>query len=216
MYTLATCMLLFAAKAGSFPELVSFIKTPLTEKAIDPCLELIDDSRLLAVYSIPQTGFTTEEDEVSVRKTLSEIGSDDEQFKETIFSHLTAKLEHLPKEELSNLKGQFLQAFLPDEAYPTGAPLFMDTPKRCSPLAQIDIPAFEDDMPIAGFTDDEVLLEPCGSQSDRKSSLSSNTVDIISVNQLLASARLVLTFISRALTTSIRSFLEYFIPGNNT
>ncbi|KAI4364308.1 hypothetical protein MLD38_020418 [Melastoma candidum] len=187
IYTLATCMLLFAAKAGSFLELVSFIKTPLTEKTIDPCLELIDDSRLRAVYSVPQTGITTEEDEASVQKSLSEVGSDDKQFKETIFSHLTAKLEHLPEEELSDLKGQFLEAFLPDEAYPTGAPLFMDTPKPCSPLAQIDFPALEDDMPIAGFTDDEVYLEPCGSQSDRKSSLSSNTMDIISVNQLLAS-----------------------------
>ncbi|MDX7116498.1 hypothetical protein, partial [Klebsiella pneumoniae] len=63
----------------------------------------------------------------------------------------------------------------------------MDTPKPCSPLAQIDFPAFEDDLPITGFTDDEAFLEPCGSQSDRKSSLSSNNMDIISVNQLLAS-----------------------------
>lgn len=39
------------------------------------------------------------------------------------------------------------------------------------------------------MTDDDAFLEPSGSQSDRKTSLSSHTVDIINVNQLLASVR---------------------------
>lgn len=44
-------------------------------------------------------------------------------------------------------------------------------------------------MPLVDMTDDDAFLEPSGSQSDRKTSLSSNTVDVINVNQLLASVR---------------------------
>ncbi|KAI4310765.1 hypothetical protein MLD38_035716 [Melastoma candidum] len=187
LYTLATCMLIFSARAGSLPELVPFIKTSLTDKTIDPHLELLDDSRLQAISLKPQTDNAIEEDEDSVRKSLLEISSGDQQFKETILSHLATKFKHLPEEELSNMKRQILQEFSPDEAYPLGAPLIVDNPKPCSPLAQIDYPAFEEEMPLVVFTDDEAFLEPSGSQSDRKSSLSSNTPDVISVNQLLAS-----------------------------
>lgn len=48
------------------------------------------------------------------------------------------------QEELSDLKKQFLEAFSPDEAYPLGAPLFMETPRPCSPLAQVDSQAFDE------------------------------------------------------------------------
>lgn len=44
-------------------------------------------------------------------------------------------------------------------------------------------------MPPAALTDDEAFLEPSGSQSDRKTSLSISNLDILSVNQLLESVR---------------------------
>lgn len=37
--------------------------------------------------------------------------------------------------------------------------------------------------------DDDAFPEPSGSHSDRKTSLSSNAVDVLSVNQLLESVR---------------------------
>lgn len=48
---------------------------------------------------------------------------------------------------------------------------------------------FSQVMPPGSLTDDEAYPEPSGSQSDRKSSLSINTLDILSVNQLLDSVR---------------------------
>lgn len=47
------------------------------------------------------------------------------------------------QEELSSFKKQFLEVFSPDEAYPLAAPLFMETPRPCSPLAQVDIHNFD-------------------------------------------------------------------------
>lgn len=42
----------------------------------------------------------------------------------------------------------------------------------------------------AALMDEEARPEPSGSQSDRKSSLSSNNPDILSVNELLQSVKL--------------------------
>ena len=44
------------------------------------------------------------------------------------------------KDDLSCMKKQLSQGFLPDDAYPLGAPLFMETLQPCSPHAQIDFP----------------------------------------------------------------------------
>ena len=47
------------------------------------------------------------------------------------------------QEELSGIRTQLLQGFSPDDAYPVGAPLlFMETPRPCSPLAQMESQAF--------------------------------------------------------------------------
>lgn len=42
------------------------------------------------------------------------------------------------------MKKQLLQGFSPDDAYPFGAPLFMETPRPCSPLAQIEFQPFRE------------------------------------------------------------------------
>lgn len=41
---------------------------------------------------------------------------------------------------MSSIKNQLLQGFSPDDAYPSGPPLFMETPRPGSPLAQIEFP----------------------------------------------------------------------------
>ena len=46
------------------------------------------------------------------------------------------------QEELSGIRTQLSQGFSPDDAYPVGAPLFMETPRPCSPLAQMEAQAF--------------------------------------------------------------------------
>ena len=125
----------------------------------------------------------------------------------------------LMKDELFSIKKQLLQGFSPDDdAYPLGAPLFMETPRPCSPLAHLDFPDFDEVkifsskkefiyisvvvvvqqpfsltrvffqvMPTTALADEEAFPEASGSQSDRKTSISINTLDILSVNQLLES-----------------------------
>ncbi|PKI73812.1 hypothetical protein CRG98_005796 [Punica granatum] len=210
LFTLASYMLIFSARADNLPDLIPVVKASLTKKTMDPYLELIDDIRLQAVCTeanVEAISYGSEEDDTAALESLSAICSDDQRLKEIILSHLTMKCGNFSEEELSNFKKQFLQSFSPDEAYPLGAPLFMETPRPCSPLAQIDFQAFDEArtiinpiliffflynlffqmMPPAFLTDDDGFPEPSGSQSDRKTSLSSSAVDILSVSQLLES-----------------------------
>lgn len=190
LFTLASYMLIFSARAGNLPELIPLVKASVTEKTVDPYLELVEDIRLQAVCADSckvKTAYGSQEDEDAAMKSLAAIELDDRHLKETVISHFMTKFEKLSEDELSDMKKQLLLGFSPDDAYPLGGPLFMETPRPCSPLARMEFQAFDEVMPLAALTDEEALPEPNGSQSDRKTSLSVNTLDILSVNELLDS-----------------------------
>ncbi|XP_061990163.1 protein SEMI-ROLLED LEAF 2 isoform X2 [Rosa rugosa] len=184
LYTLASYMLIFAARAGNFPELIPIVKASLMDQM------LVDDIRLQAVTidsDMEKLPYGSQPDEVAALKSHSAIELDDQLLKETVISHFMTKFSILSEDELSSIKKQLLLGFSPDDAFPLGAPLFMETPRPCSPLAHIDFADFDEVMPPGSLTDEEAFPEPSGSQSDRKTSLSINALDILNVNQLLDS-----------------------------
>ncbi|TYH49692.1 hypothetical protein ES332_D10G153800v1 [Gossypium tomentosum] len=190
LFTLASYMLIFSARAGDLPELIPIVKASLTDKIVDPYLKLVEDVRLQAVgvkSDVDSVAYGSKEDDAAASKALLAIELDDLHLKETVISHFMIKFDKLSEDELSSIKKQILEGFSPDDAYPFGAPLFMETPRPCSPLAQMEFLAFEEIMPLAAITDDEAFPEGNGSQSGRKASLSLSTVDVLSVNELLDS-----------------------------
>ncbi|XP_058181566.1 protein SEMI-ROLLED LEAF 2 isoform X2 [Rhododendron vialii] len=187
LFTMASCMLIFSARAGTLPELVPLIKSSLTNETVDPYLMLVEDIRLQAVLSGEEKSYGSDEDELAALKSLSAIELGDKELRETVISHLMTKFGKLSEEELSSIRKQLLEGFSPDDAYPLGGPLFMETPRPCSPQAQMESQAFDEVMNLDALSDEEAFPEPNGSQSGRKTSLSVNSLDILSVNQLLDS-----------------------------
>lgn len=192
LFTLASFMLIFAAKAGNLPELIPLIKASLKEQTVDPHLNLVEDIRLQTAYVVSDGGeikYGSEDDDVAALKSLSAVELDDHHLKKNVISQFMKKYIKLSEDELSGMKNQLLTEFSPDDAYPFGAPLFMETPRPGSPLSKMALEYFEEQeiIPSAALTDDEVISELNGSQSDRKTSVSVNTLDILSVNELLES-----------------------------
>ncbi|KAM7486984.1 hypothetical protein LguiA_002993 [Lonicera macranthoides] len=191
LFTLSSCMLIFSARAGKLPQLIPLVKSSLTDETIDPYLELVDDIRLQAVCVQPDggnKGYGSQYDDVSALKSLSAIELYDQELKEIVISYFMTMAGKFSEDELSSIKKQILQGFSPDDdAYLLGAPLFMETPRPCSPLAQIEFQAFDEVVPAASLTDDEAFPDPNRSQSGRKTSLSITPLDVLSVNQLLES-----------------------------
>ncbi|KAL5703058.1 hypothetical protein ACHQM5_028197 [Ranunculus cassubicifolius] len=177
LFTLASSMLIFSAKASNLPQLIPHVKETLPS---DPFLELIEDTRLQAVSvggpDKTNTVYGSQEDEVAALKSLSDSEINDVKLKETVTSHFTKIFGNLSEDEVADIKNEMFQGFSPDESYPMGAGLLTETPR----------PSFDEVMPSA-MTDEEAFLEGGGSHSDRKTSLPANTLDILSVNQLLDS-----------------------------
>ncbi|RWR96819.1 hypothetical protein CKAN_02622200 [Cinnamomum micranthum f. kanehirae] len=188
LFTMASFMLILAAKAGNLPLLIPFVKATLRDKTVDPYLHLIEGSRLQAICisSDSEKAYGSQEDEASALESLSAIDIDDSQLKETFISHFMQKYRELSQDDLLGIKEQLLQEFSPDDAFPLGVPLFMETPRPCSPLA-IEYPSFDEIIPPASLMDDETFPEGSGSLSDRKTSISTNTPEVLSVNQLIES-----------------------------
>lgn len=186
LFTLASSMLIFSARAGNLPELIPIVKSALTDAIVDPYLRLVDNIKLraAAMDSVSGKTYGSEEDDLAALNSLSTIESDEQQLKETVLSHLMSKFQKFSEDELSRIRKQLLQDFSPDESYPLGA-AFMETPEPCSPLAELEFLSL--DEVLASTSLDEVLPDASGSHSGRRTSMSSNSQDILSVNQLLES-----------------------------
>ncbi|OIW03746.1 hypothetical protein TanjilG_30022 [Lupinus angustifolius] len=188
LFTLASYMLIFSARVGNFLDLIPTVKASLTEATVNPFLELVDDIWLQTVcLESEKMIYGSQEDEVAAMKSLSAVELDEKKLKETVISFFMTKFSKLSEDQLSSIKKQLLEVFSPDDAYPSGPPLFMETPRPCSPLAQIEFPDLDEMIDPDALMDEETGPEPSGSQSDRRTSLSANNPDVIGVSQLLES-----------------------------
>ncbi|XP_031476158.1 protein SEMI-ROLLED LEAF 2 isoform X2 [Nymphaea colorata] len=190
LFTLANAMILFLARAYNVLQLVPCIKSSLTEKKVDPYLHLVDDNRIEAFHigsdSI-KPAYGSKEDELAAVEALSSIEITNEQSKEHLASIVMQNLGNLPEDEFSSIHKQLLEEFSLDDAFPLGAPLFMDTPKPGSPFASKNYESFDEMMPSAYFSDEEPVPEVSGSQVDGKVPSSMSSSEVLSVNQLMDS-----------------------------
>ncbi|KAG2593567.1 hypothetical protein PVAP13_5NG012501 [Panicum virgatum] len=190
LYTMASAMLIFSAKIADLHQIIPLVKAAAPEKMVDPHLCVMDDCQLVntsAESSNSEMVFGSEEDESNAQAFLSAINKDDVELIETVMSHFKKKSEYLP-EKFNGIEEQLLQEFSLDDSFPLGAPLFMETPHYCSMYAEKDDHCFDEDcVPSELDDDDDIIFEHSGSQSDRKTSGSMASSDVLTVNQLIES-----------------------------
>ncbi|KAH8484278.1 hypothetical protein H0E87_028648 [Populus deltoides] len=128
-----------------------------TRSKADPYLELVEDTRLQAVYVESDDGkiaYGSEEEDVAALKSLSNVEADDSHLKETLTSQFMTKFVKLSE---LGIRG--------------------DSSLNLLGVSQI--------MPAAALTDNETFTELNGSQSGPRTSISVHTLDILSVKELL-------------------------------
>ncbi|XP_047054699.1 protein SEMI-ROLLED LEAF 2-like isoform X1 [Lolium rigidum] len=184
LYTMASAMLIFSANVADIPQITHLVKAAVPEKMVDPHLCLIDDCRLIVTSA---QSYGSEEDESDAQVFLSAVNKDDAQLKDIVISHFKRKFENLP-EKFEGIEDQLLQEFTLDDSFPLGAPLFMETPHSCLMYAEKDDHCFDEEViPCEMDDDDDIVFEHSGSQSDRKTSGSMASSDVLNVNQLMES-----------------------------
>ncbi|KAM7270197.1 hypothetical protein ACFE04_029411 [Oxalis oulophora] len=185
LFTLATSMILFAAKAYNIIPLIHRIKVTLTEKTVDPYFLLIEDRKLAANNgsSQPKNAYGTQEDDDSALKYLSEVDISDELSTEALSSVIMNSLEKLSNSEMSSIRQQLLGDFLPDDVCPLGAQMFMEphnfkanSHKKKSGTEGHNVSVDDDSFP-----------DSFGSQVKNEAELVSDITNLLSVNQLLES-----------------------------
>ncbi|KAJ4706418.1 ARM repeat superfamily protein [Melia azedarach] len=188
LFTLATSMILFSSKAYNILSLVEFSKLSLTEKKVDPFLRLIEDHKLHAFNTRSDQSrnvFGSKEDDNLALKFLSEIENTENQTRESFASEIVKSLENFSDSELSAIKEQLLNEFLPDDVCPLGAQ-FMDKPNKIYLINSKNSKSLKEIAPLF-MLDDEAFTDPPEGQSKNNTELAVGMPSLLSVNQLLES-----------------------------
>ncbi|CAL5420850.1 unnamed protein product [Camellia sinensis] len=187
LFSLATSMIILSSKAYSILPLLPCVKAALTDKTMDPFLHLVEDCKLQAVDTgshLSKTIYGSKEDDSSASKSLSEIKITEDQSRESLASVIVKNLDK-SSSDLSTIRDQLLNEFLPDDGCPLGAQ-FIDTPQMVYQFESNDHNSTDEAGPI--FTiDDEALPESFETQAKHNSEQAIKTSDLLSVNQLLES-----------------------------
>ncbi|AES87954.1 hypothetical protein MtrunA17_Chr4g0019461 [Medicago truncatula] len=161
LFTLATSMIVFTSKAYNILSLISIAKMALTDKTVDPFLQLVNDSKLQSVDDTvrqPSKAYGSKEDDEDALKSLSSIKITESQSNESFATMIVQSLGK-PANESSVLKERLLNNFSPDDACPLGVQLSLDTTGYQSGLKDdkhsdmVDVPLFtiDDDIPASGL-----------------------------------------------------------------
>lgn len=181
LYTLATTMIIVSGKAFSIVPLVPGAKATLANKMADPYLSLIEDCKLIIGPGSGSISFGSKEDDRAALKSLSEIKFTEDQSIESLAATIVKHLESVSESEISCIKAQLLNRFVPDDdVCPIGSPS-ADTTQHSS----TDHKSMDEDAPLL-FTDDDTHEDPFES-TNMLSLATAETEDLLSVNQLLDS-----------------------------
>ncbi|GKU88618.1 hypothetical protein SLEP1_g2859 [Rubroshorea leprosula] len=188
LFTLATSMIIFLSKAYNIPPLVPCVKALLTDRTVDPFLQLVDDCKLQAVDNgaeHPRKVYGSKEDDEDASKSLSAIEITENQSKESLATMVVKFLGNLSEKESSSIRKQLLNDFIPDDACPLGTQLFSEKPGQIyQPVSKENESPEKVEHPLF-MIDDDVLASKSESQVGADVHLALQTACLLSVDELL-------------------------------
>ncbi|XP_022732999.1 uncharacterized protein LOC111287061 isoform X2 [Durio zibethinus] len=188
LFILATSMIIFSSKAYNIPPLVPCVKASLTEKTVDPFLQLVDDCKLqTAKIELQHPGkvYGSKEDDEDALKSLSEIEIAENQSKESLATMIVKFLGSLSDQESSKIRNQLISGFIPDDGCPCGTHLFMETPEQIYESGSIDNQSPEKVEPPLFMADDDVLPSTFEGQTGPDTCSALEPQNLLSVHELL-------------------------------
>ncbi|CAH2072235.1 unnamed protein product [Thlaspi arvense] len=128
LFTLATSMIIFSARAFNIPPLVNSAKTAIQEKTVDPFLQLVEDCKLDAVFygqtEQPAKNYGSKEDDDDALNSLVVIEETTQNQPREYYAAMIMKfLGTLPDQDSSSIKEQLVSDFIPIDGCPVGTQL---------------------------------------------------------------------------------------------
>ncbi|CAD6338441.1 unnamed protein product [Miscanthus lutarioriparius] len=185
LFTLSTAMIIFSSRAYNVLPLIPICKQMINDRAADPFLHLMDESRLTAVKDSsddPSKIYGSPEDNSNALKSLSEIELSESQSRECIVSTIMNSIANMLDAELHNVRSQLLSDFTPDDMCPTSTQFFevhVDNPSSGSH----ETGHHQEGLLIDLGNDHDAFGE--ASESTEASASSVPASDLLSIDQLL-------------------------------
>uniref|UniRef100_K3Y2L6 ARM repeat superfamily protein n=1 Tax=Setaria italica TaxID=4555 RepID=K3Y2L6_SETIT len=127
LFTLSTTMIIFSSRAYNVLPLIPICKQMINDRAADPFLHLVDESKLMAVKDSsddPSKIYGSPEDNANALRSLSEIEVSESQSRECIVSTIMNNIANMMDAELHNVRSQLLSDFTPDDMCPMSTQFF--------------------------------------------------------------------------------------------
>ncbi|XP_019158793.1 PREDICTED: uncharacterized protein LOC109155624 [Ipomoea nil] len=177
LFALATSMIIFLSKTYSFIPLAVSAKALLTDKTMDPFLQLVDECHL-KVNPNPKAraSYGSKEDDEAAKRSLSGIEISKKQSTESFASMIVESLKKSITDKTNLIKEQLLQDFLPDEVCPMGTQRINDLRNHNQ----------SDDKTNDEVVDPTFTVDDLGSHSDPNAHPDS-TPNLLDVNEFLDS-----------------------------
>jgi hypothetical protein len=183
LFTLSTCMIIFASTAFNIVAIFAVVKATLTDKTVDPYLNLVNDTKLKTVdggHILGSISYGSNEDDEYALRSLSEIRFTRDQTKESLASWVARSFTSFSDSEASNIRKQLVSQFMPDETCPQGPQLFTGAAKDIYKSSFDESEPFDEPIFVVEEYEDE-------DQSKQIVPSASDFPDLLSVNQLLES-----------------------------
>ncbi|XP_070031732.1 protein SEMI-ROLLED LEAF 2-like isoform X1 [Nicotiana tabacum] len=189
LFMLATSMIIFLSKAYNFIPVVACAKAALTDKTVDPFLQLVDDCKLQAVTGNTEQAvkvYGSKEDDDDALKSLSAIQLSSNQTTEYFASIIVESLRNSYKNKTAAIKDQLLKDFLPDDVCPLGAQLVSETSGQIYQFGSEDDKSLDEQVgdPTLPILEDGV---PTENKNISNSHLTLQIPDLLTVTQFLDS-----------------------------
>ncbi|KAJ0985866.1 hypothetical protein J5N97_004222 [Dioscorea zingiberensis] len=185
LFLLATSMIIFSSKIFNVAPLIPVAKLSLNEKTVDPFLHLDDDCRLQAVKI--ERVYGSKDDDSDALKSISAVDIRENQSREAMASLILNCLGDIPDSELSVVRKQLLDDFVPEDVCPLGAQFVESSRQISSLVSQNGLKNEKEVMPATLSMDDDLLIESFESVADPEPRPHTDTSNLLSVNQLLES-----------------------------
>ncbi|KAK3223938.1 hypothetical protein Dsin_010963 [Dipteronia sinensis] len=187
LFMLATSMIIFSAMAYNIAPLLFCAKTALTDKTVDPFLRLVGDCKLHVNNGggHNRNVYGSKEDNEDALKSLSAVEITENQSKESLAAIIVKFIARSSDQEASSIRKQLLKDFLPDDACPLGAQLFMETPEETYRYGSDDDES-SDKAESSLFTmGDDVLPNSLRIQADLNTQLTEEDQNFLGADKLL-------------------------------
>ncbi|XP_022970281.1 uncharacterized protein LOC111469294 isoform X2 [Cucurbita maxima] len=186
LYTLATSMIIFTAKAYNIMPLAPRAKVALTSEVVDPFLRLVEDCKLQAAnlgQDHRRPGYGSKEDNENAVKSLSVVDTSESQSKESFAKLILQTLQNMSQNELPSIREQLLRDFFPDDTCPLGTQ-FSVTPREIYQWGPKNDKTSDTVNPIFSNDNDNLCDEP-QSQNDHETAKAPEGPSLMSADELL-------------------------------